>query len=466
MLLRLASLIHIIYCIYMDFETAMRDLLLFDALPSRDTSADVPEEWRNRWYESEQDFSLKEQDFLSPSKINEYADKLELPLEILDAFLQSASLFRDLPAARRLAVHCRYLLYGSRPGNRPNTAAWPMIPQEVHPSSEMFYAQVFLSALPHAVALAAEREIEEEIVLHTLQDIQIWIEDHRNKTGRWGLSQRGWFAFHFSGELYQLGRLQFQPANFHHDFHFHRGRKDGRVIALAGSGMVFREDGQCIDADLKSWSQTQTQGQTDPKPELKKSWTATYRRDRKKVFGYPVSPEGRALGKPLSLETDEWPEVLKKDDPVLAVHIPAAGPLDPEACSSSYRRAFPFFKRAFPRLSPKAFTCTSWLMDNQLTLDYLSREIPPESNIPRFLRGYYLLPLPGTTDSQTLERIFNGKTINDLETAPQQTGLQRAITRRMKTGGRWRMAIGVIFPEDLGRAREGLIRRYPEEELQ
>lgn len=457
----------------MDFETTMGDLNLLRPSPnpflSQNTSSGAPESRQKSWHESERDFSREEKDFLRPAQIREYTNRLTMPREIQDAFFQSTSLFRDLPAARRLAVHCRHTLFRARPGERPNTDEWPMLPRDLHSSSEMFYAHVFLSALPHALALAKERGIHEEIVLKTLQDIQLWIEDHKSKTGRWGLSQRGWFAYHFSGELYQLGRLQFQPNTFQHDFHFHRNRRDGRVIALAGQGMRFREDGQHIDADSKSWSpgdrSENNKGWTIQQSETDTGWTSEYRRDREKVFGYPLSPAGKALPKPVTLSAEEWPEILGKGDPVLDVHIPASGPLDPRACASSYERALPFFRKAFHELKPKALICTSWLMDNQLGREELSEEIPPESNILRFLRGYYLLPLPGTDDAQTLGRVFNGKTITDLDTAPQKTGLQRAVIRYMKEGGRWRMGLGVIFPEDLNRARDGLTRRYSEEQL-
>ena len=90
-----------------------------------------------------------------------------------------------------------------------------------------------------------------------------------------------------------------------------------------------------------------------------------------------------------------------------------------------------------------AVTCSSWLLDPQFE-DWLK----PESNIVRFLREWYLAPRPGANDGQTFERIFGGP-VDDINTAPRDSSLRRAILDHMKAGGRWRSTASVIFPEDI-----------------
>lgn len=70
---------------------------------------------------------------------------------------------------------------------------------------------------------------------------------------------------------------------------------------------------------------------------------------------------------------------IKKGDPVIDMHIPAAGPLLIEECRKSLDMARDFFPRYFPDYQFQYFTCSSWLLAPQL------KEILPESsNILQF----------------------------------------------------------------------------------
>ncbi len=70
---------------------------------------------------------------------------------------------------------------------------------------------------------------------------------------------------------------------------------------------------------------------------------------------------------------------LKKDDPVIDVHIPEGEPLTPEECDKSFAEAREFFKKYFPEFKYEYFTCHSWLLDD--TLDEL---LPETSNVIKF----------------------------------------------------------------------------------
>jgi len=70
---------------------------------------------------------------------------------------------------------------------------------------------------------------------------------------------------------------------------------------------------------------------------------------------------------------------LKKDDPVIDIHIPEGEPLSPEKCDESIENAKVFFKKYFPEFQYKCFTCHSWLLDD--TLDEI---LPPTSNLIAF----------------------------------------------------------------------------------
>lgn len=51
-----------------------------------------------------------------------------------------------------------------------------------------------------------EKGISDDIFKHTVGDIKIWCENNDNK----GLKNYGWIKNHLKGELFRLGRLQFQ----------------------------------------------------------------------------------------------------------------------------------------------------------------------------------------------------------------------------------------------------------------
>ncbi|MFH8770657.1 acyltransferase domain-containing protein [Streptomyces sp. NPDC017958] len=89
-----------------------------------------------------------------------------------------------------------------------------------------FAVYVFVAALPYTLAYHRERGIPAEISRRTLADLGRHLAAHRRRHGRAGVQSPGWLAHHFRGELYQLGRLQFERAGL--------GQRTAQVIAAAG----------------------------------------------------------------------------------------------------------------------------------------------------------------------------------------------------------------------------------------
>ncbi|MER5857541.1 acyltransferase domain-containing protein [Streptomyces sp900105245] len=90
-----------------------------------------------------------------------------------------------------------------------------------------FPLYVFLAALPRTLAHQRERGIPAEITRRTLADLGRQIAVHRRRHGRAGLQSPRWPARHFRGELYQLGRLQFERARL--------GRRTAQALASHGT---------------------------------------------------------------------------------------------------------------------------------------------------------------------------------------------------------------------------------------
>ncbi|MDD5484326.1 MAG: acyltransferase domain-containing protein, partial [Kiritimatiellae bacterium] len=330
---------------------------------------------------------------------------------------------------QRLAWHCHFLAFHGTEEQTGNIGLWPMLPGQKGKAADMFYAVVFLSGLKHVLDIHQKLGIPEAITLDTLSDLQLWIYEYRKKYGAWGFKEKTWLIHHFRGKLFKLGRLQFLPGIFPYDFHVFRNYADQRVMMLAGENMIFRRDGQFDGAN----------NEFDPEDK----WTAKFATNGGYIGGHPVSPRGEALPFRITLPVSEWHEILKKDDPVLTIHIPATGALAHAECGESFRQMAAFWPKYFPEYKFKALTCASWLLDGQF-----ERHLPPTANIVRFLAEFYLHPIPNADEQQTFERVF-GQQIDDVARAPQNTSLQRAVIKHIKNGGRWRSGGGILFAEDL-----------------
>ena len=119
-------------------------------------------------------------------------------------------------------------------------------------------------------------------------------------------------------------------------------------------------------------------------------------------------------------------------EPALGVHIPALGPLSPEACDASLARARAFYARHFPEERYEVGICESWLMDDQLM-----RYLPATSNIARFQRRFRLGDGWSRLADDDVVRFAFGRLPDDLADLPQDTTLERAVVGHLRDGGHW-----------------------------
>lgn len=57
--------------------------------------------------------------------------------------------------------------------------------------------------------------ISEEIFFDTMDDIRIWIDDHKSRTGEYGLYELNWIMHHMNLDIFKIGRLQFQKFKYY-----------------------------------------------------------------------------------------------------------------------------------------------------------------------------------------------------------------------------------------------------------
>jgi hypothetical protein len=101
-------------------------------------------------------------------------------------------------------------------GLGPDAPRWTIhrLPDELGPHGRFFQLHALLSCVEALLGWHAQRGIPAEVSWATLQDVARGVAIHRATYGVGGLDKAGWLTHHFHGELYELGRLQFelQPA--------------------------------------------------------------------------------------------------------------------------------------------------------------------------------------------------------------------------------------------------------------
>lgn len=89
---------------------------------------------------------------------------------------------------------------------------FPELPGPLKERYPYFYVHVFLVVLPSVKQYHRARGISDRVSRLSLVDLGRNLTVHRMRFGVRGLHNPGWFAVHFSGGVYDLGRLQFQRS--------------------------------------------------------------------------------------------------------------------------------------------------------------------------------------------------------------------------------------------------------------
>jgi hypothetical protein len=366
---------------------------------------------------------------LDPSFVWAAAREAALDPDLELALTAAARRLAGNPLARALAWHVYHRLFRAPRFSAAEVRTWPVLTALLGEDAGLLYILALLGALPEARALHRAHGVPESVVRVTLHDLQRWADHYRRHRGTWGVApaELPWFRLHMRGDLYDLGRLQFQPDRWSIAARAFRHRTSGAVIALSEAGVRYTAHG------LRA---------ADGEDGSDKTWTARLAWEPDWVIGHRITPMGMARKEVTHLARADWAEALVPGDPVLQLHIPRAAPLDLEACRRSLEAALRFFASHFPNWPFVAFACESWLLDPRL--DAL---LAPAANLVRFQRQMYLVPKVGN-QADSLEWVFDGHQ-GDLARAPRDTSLRRAVLNHLEAGGELSGGGCFLFPEDL-----------------
>ncbi len=90
---------------------------------------------------------------------------------------------------------------------------FPVLPRELGELRRYFYFYVLLAVRPYTLHYHRQLGIPEDISRRTLFDIGRKMSVHRKNYGKGGIDTPSWLTHHMRGQLYQLGRLQFERAH-------------------------------------------------------------------------------------------------------------------------------------------------------------------------------------------------------------------------------------------------------------
>jgi len=407
----------------MDLRTVARRLKL---------SADDVKALKLGWASSQRRMPKDGIPFLSAGFVAGACREIGLSEEAAEMAATACSRIAGNDAVEAFFWYCHKSLYGDRQHWHDDDRSWPSLSKALGDDARMFNLLVLLSGVPRMREWNQAHSVPSEVVRETLSDIVGGLEWRRHRDSGRGLGLRihdvAWFANFVRGDLYRLGRLQFQFGSFYCRVRVFR-HSSGAVLALCDEGVHFDQSNLRVSHHHRNDSGV---------------WATELTIEDEHITGHPVLPAGQVLARKVSLPTAEWRQVLAHDDPALNIHMPGGRPLAHDECGESFRRAIEFFPRHFPERPFVGFCCESWLLDGQLE-DLL----PPTSNMVRFQRDVYLVPAV-MDNHELLRTVFHGP-LEDLANAPRETSLQRAIVERLERGEKLIPRAGGCFllPEDL-----------------
>lgn len=347
--------------------------------------------------------------FLKKTFVDDINHLLGLPETVLQAYRDETERIKNDHGLQSRAISLHEML--QRGGKDWEDAVGCL--KKVIPEEGMFTAVVLGSCVPLLTEWYQTRGLPQTILVDTLSDFRVWMEQHRKRYGEWGLSEVGWVIHHLSGRLFKLGRLQYMPIIYKGRIKAYRHRESGELAILSEAGISFRQDGRVMEAFGSG--------------EIEEGWESVFHETDLHVIGHRILEGGEADPETIQLEKQEWELVLEEGDLVLDIHIQEGASLSEADCTESYHMAETFFEESGMGKGFKAFVCTSWLLSPELR-----RVLPKSSNIVKFQSEFHLIP-DCSNDDQLMERVFGGKP-EKLSEAPRDTTLRSSVLDAMVQG--------------------------------
>lgn len=383
-----------------------------------------PEILNTEFIEQENDLQLTEE------TIAEYARFCSIPEPVVSELKEAVRLALQDPAAVliiKTIYRCVYLTDSGR------ATPWTLQPlqKKYGDNAHLMCLAAALGLVPILKKLHASLSISEQITRDTCFQLNAYCNNHITGTGKPGIypQQFNWLSVYQLPESFmvRLGRFEFRRINYPFHSHVFRHKTTKELVIFANPEFQFDCSGFAIE-------------NTPDVPDC--TFQSIYEEDDDTATGNPVSPDGRTSRETKTINKAEYDLILGHGMPVLDMHIPSGGGMTSEESERSFRLAKRFFaEHSEPDNMPVAIVCSSWIFNPNLP-----EILNPESNLVRLLKRVHPVPR-ASTQTDGLWFIFLHEGAFELLKAPRKTSLQKAVTRYIENGGRWRIG-GMFLPLD------------------
>ncbi|MEX1007570.1 MAG: acyltransferase domain-containing protein [Acidimicrobiia bacterium] len=144
----------------------------------------------------------------------ELLGRLAVPPGAVDDIVDRLPAIHDDSDARWLVARCYTQLVRRIGAREPGRLRWPSLADADEPLAPYLYVAIFLAAVPDIERWYVDHEIASAILWATLADVGGRMAIRARVSGRRGLdTEQHWLTQHFTGQLFQLGRLQFNRSS-------------------------------------------------------------------------------------------------------------------------------------------------------------------------------------------------------------------------------------------------------------
>ena len=144
--------------------------------------------------------------------------------------------------------------------------------------------------------------------------------------------------------------------------------------------------------------------------------------------GHPVTENCRVAPKAEEFPKALWEKVLGPGDSVVSVHIPRNADISPETTRSDLLEGMELVQKCYPDYAPKAFFCSSWLLDPNLE-DILGKD----SRIVKFGATFNRYPIK--SNGRHIYGFVFDANLKGPEEMPENTRLERGLKQLYLSGG-------------------------------
>ena len=290
----------------------------------------------------------------------------------------------------------------------------PVSPEGTHDLAiDMLTGLALFAMVPYTAEKIAPRGLPAYISDYILQNCEMCIDYYKARYGAPGCNLIGWYQLPIEGHLFRVGRLEIQLCATFRGGSVYENRA-GERVTLCHEKLLHKNG-----FPLGSHGYEEEEG----------AFTATLTETDTAYIGYPYLPNGHVATTPVTLQKAEWKQILTEGDPVISLHIPAGGGLSPEAVDDTLQETKKVLATYFPDIPYKAFVCSSWLIDPQLT-----ELVGEESNIAKFCRRFTPMAQKSHGNGVMNFIFFDPERRVPLHDLPEDTRLQRALKQHYLQG--------------------------------